>query len=196
MLAGEEAAFDRFADTYLSALYRFALPRLDGDTETARDIVQTTVCKAITKLSSFRFEASLLTWLCACCRNEILMHFRRSQRDSQTTELNEEVLMHQAPSYKATQLDAPDDAVIRQEASELVHIALDLLPAHYSRALEWKYFEKLPVREIADRLELGLKAAESLLTRSRNAFRERYQELSGSSVEGNQIMQPATGVSS
>ena len=56
-------------------------------------------------------------------------------------------------------------------------VALDQLPQHYGNALEWKYLEGLPVKEIASRLKLSPKAAESLLTRAREAFRECFTSL-------------------
>ena len=40
-------------------------------------------------------------------------------------------------------------------------------------ALEWKYIDKLSVREIAERLDVTEKAAESMLFRGRREFRER-----------------------
>jgi DNA-directed RNA polymerase specialized sigma24 family protein len=58
-----------------------------------------------------------------------------------------------------------------------VHLVLDALPAHYANALEWKYLEELSVAEIAGRLGLGEKAAESLLTRARAAFRDAFTTL-------------------
>src|SRR5688572_10327488 len=76
MLAGEVTAFEAFSDNYIPAVYRFAQRRL-RDPELTREIVQSTVCKAIAKLASWRGEAELMTWLCACCRNEIAAHFRR-----------------------------------------------------------------------------------------------------------------------
>ena len=38
--------------------------------------------------------------------------------------------------------------------------------------------EGLPVKEIAEHLDLGLKAAESLLTRARQAFRDAFLSVS------------------
>jgi DNA-directed RNA polymerase specialized sigma24 family protein len=49
---------------------------------------------------------------------------------------------------------------------------LDHLPPHYGSVLEWKYIDELPVQEIADRLGMRLRAAESLLARARRAFRD------------------------
>lgn len=163
MLAGDAAAMEELADGWFPGLYRFALARLHGDSELAREIVQATVCKALAKLETWRGEAALATWLCACCNNEIRMHFRRKKGAPQMVELEDDGYADGA---------APDPE--RREEARLVHAALDLLPPHYARALEWKYVERLPVQEIAERLRLKIKAAESVLTRARQAFREVY----------------------
>ncbi len=54
---------------------------------------------------------------------------------------------------------------------------LDALPGRYGEALEWKYIDGLSVREIAERLTLSEKAAESVLTRARESFREAIAEM-------------------
>jgi RNA polymerase sigma-70 factor (ECF subfamily) len=179
MIAGDEAALEEFCDRYLPALQRFALHRLGRDPELARDIVQATVCKAIAKLDSYRGEAALMTWLCACCRNEIAGHYRRLRW--QAPEVDIEDLEGRAPAWadEGSAGDVEDD-LVRRETGTIVHMTLDLMPARYARALEWKYFQGLSVRRIAARLEIGEKAAESLLTRSRRAFERQYLEL----VEG------------
>jgi RNA polymerase sigma-70 factor (ECF subfamily) len=51
-------------------------------------------------------------------------------------------------------------------------VVLDYLPRRYGQVLEWKYIEGLSVKEIADKLGIAPKAAESTLTRARNAFRD------------------------
>ena len=186
LIAGDEAAFDEFADDYLPALYRFAARRLDGDRELSRDIVQTTICKAIAKLSTFRGDAALMTWLCACCRNEIAGHFRKKMRPVREVDL-QAVEESSAAELAAAAPEVPEAAALRSEARRLVHDALDELPPHYGQVLEWKYLEDLPVKEIAARLEVGPKAAESLLTRARDAFRKVHGRLASSTA-------PAAGI--
>lgn len=174
MLAGDERAFDAFADDFIPRLYRFALGRLQHDGELTRDLVQTTVCKAIAKLDTFRGESTLFTWLCACCRNEIAMHFRRLASRPHEVELTEAVHLADGPE------EAPavqESRLFRQESANRVHLALDHLPAHYAKALEWKYLEDLSVKQIAWRLRVKPKAAESLLTRARDAFRHDYSKI-------------------
>jgi RNA polymerase sigma-70 factor (ECF subfamily) len=175
MLTGDESAFDTFGERYPKALYRFALARLDGDHDLTRELVQTAICKALAKLDTYRGEASLLTWLCSCCRNEILMHLRVRRTRPEATELEDE--LRPAPGYGATPSGDPEALALGHETTTLVHMALDVLPDHYARALEWKYLERLPVRDIAERMNLRPKAAESLLTRARQAFKIAYQGL-------------------
>jgi RNA polymerase sigma-70 factor (ECF subfamily) len=168
MLAGEEKAFETFGERCFKAVYRFALARLHGDRDLTLEMVQTATVKALSKLDTYRGEASLPTWLCSCCRNEILMHWRRRRAAPTEVELDED--METAPGDAFT-------ALLKQEETHRVHLALDLLPEHYARALEWKYVERVPVDEIAARMGVQPKAAESLLTRARHAFRTSYENL-------------------
>ncbi len=172
MLSGDEEAYEVFSRHYIPALYRFASARLDGNTQLARDIVQTTLCKVITKLGTFRGEGPLLGWLCACCRNEIAMHFRAAPRE---IGLDDESVG--AAGFAASSHDRPDALLISAETSELVHLALDLLPERYAQLLGWKYVDGASVREISERISLSEKATESLLTRARGAFRETWDSL-------------------
>lgn len=178
MLAGDEAAFERFVDDYTPVLYRFASRKL-GDREMTRDIVQSTLCKAIAKLGGFRGESGLATWLCACCRNEIADLYRRRGRAGPEVELTDEALERRLPPTTGTTAptEGPEASLLEREGGALVHAALDALPPRYGRALEWKYLDRLSVEEIGRRLELGPKAAESLLSRARAAFRAGYERL-------------------
>ena len=60
-----------------------------------------------------------------------------------------------------------------------MQVTLDSLPLHYGDALEWKYLDGLSVVEIAARLGVSTKAAESRLTRAREAFRDGFSALGG-----------------
>ena len=185
ILAGDEAAFRGLFDRFFPRLYRFALARLDRDKETARDVVQQTFCNAIERLESYRGEAALYTWFCQICRNVIADHYRRRQRGEAR-----EVLLEDQPNVRAILEalaaptdDEPDTGVWRQQVHRVVEATLDALPGHYGEVLEWKYLDGHSVEEIARRLELGPKAAESLLTRARVAFRTAITDLAGTSDE-------------
>ena len=181
ILGGDEAAFRELFDRFFPRLYRFALARTGGDRETASDVVQQTFCNAIERLDSYRGEAALYTWFCQICRNVLNDHFRKRGRSAQRVVLLEDQPNARAilESLSAPVGDQPETGVWRQQLHRIVEATLDSLPGRYGEILEWKYIDGLSVVEIAGKLDVGAKAAESLLTRAREAFRDAIVELSG-----------------
>jgi RNA polymerase sigma-70 factor (ECF subfamily) len=175
MQRGDENAFSEFFDANFGALYRFALPRVGGDESVAEEVVQSALCRAVRKLHTFRGEAALLTWLCTFCRHEISAHYEK--KGAMPPMLN---LSDDSPQVRAAiESLTAEDLLQRGDTVRLVQVVLDALPAHYGDALEWKYIEGLSVNEIATRLGLGIKAAESLLGRARVAFRDAFTAVHG-----------------
>jgi RNA polymerase sigma-70 factor (ECF subfamily) len=180
LLRGEEEAFEEFFRGYFPRLYRFALARLSHDADVAEEIVQATLCRAVSALKTYRGEAALFTWLCTLCRREMSAHLRRQPRERPAAEPFEESPEIQAALESLAALDdSPEDELRRKEIARLVQTVLDFLPAGYGDALEWKYALGLSVKEIAERLKLTPKAAESLLTRARQAFRNEFSSVTG-----------------
>jgi DNA-directed RNA polymerase specialized sigma24 family protein len=60
---------------------------------------------------------------------------------------------------------------------------MDSLPSVYADTLEWKYIDGLSVAEIGKRLGRGHKAAESLLNRARESFRDGFSSLTGAGID-------------
>jgi RNA polymerase sigma-70 factor (ECF subfamily) len=180
MLAGEESAFEAFFKSCFPPLFRFAMARM-RDPEAAEDVVQATLCRAITRLGSFRGEAALLTWLCTICRHEMSAYYARRERAPEEVDLIEEIPEVRAALESLTRGGPrdPEAALRRRQLADLVQLTLDSRPLRYGDALEWKYLDGLSVVEIAERLGVSTKAAESCLTRAREAFREGFSALGG-----------------
>ena len=185
MLAGNERAFAEFFESYFPPLYRFALSRLGHDEDAAEESVQAALTTAVAKLHTFRGEARLFTWLCTLCRHEIGAHYERNRRRPPTVELVEDRAEVRAAleSLAMSKGDDPESSLRRDEAARRVHVALDRLPPRYGDALEWKYIDGLSVAEIAGRLAVSAKAAESILTRARNAFRDAFATLAAGGAD-------------
>ena len=180
ILGGDEGAFQDLFDRFFPRLYRFVLARIGHDPDTARDIVQQTVCNAIAQLDSYRGEAALYTWFCQICRNVLADHFRSKGRAGNVTLIEDHPDARAIlESLAAPVSDEPETGVWRDQLHRIVEATLDSLPGRYGEVLEWKYIDGLSVAEIATRLHVGAKAAESLLTRAREAFRDAIVELFG-----------------
>ena len=179
LLKGDRRSFDAFFNSYFLRLYRFALVRLDHDHDLAEETAQEVLCQAISKMATYRGEASLYAWLCTFCRHEISKQWKASKRARGDTALREDDPEIQAAleSLLSVTSYSPDAALYQSEVSRLVKVALDHLPALYSDALEGKYVHGLSVREIAQRIGKSSKAVESILTRAREAFRDSFRSL-------------------
>jgi RNA polymerase sigma-70 factor (ECF subfamily) len=184
MLAGEERAFNAFFTAYFPRVYRFALPRLNGDVEAGKEVVQATLVKAMNNLANFRGEAALFSWICQICRRQIIDYARANRRHSDRV-----VLIDDSPELRAAleSVEAPEEEQPMQkcdsaETRRLVKSVLDRLPSRYGDVLEWKYVEGRSVEEIGELLGVGHTAAQSLLARARTAFREALETVFGSTA--------------
>lgn len=174
MLNGDQRAFDAFFAASAQRLAAFAARRSGLDGASLEDVVQNSLIKAVRNLAKYRGEAALFTWLCEICRHELADVSRKSSRRpthvsflepdvrDPVSELHVPGHLEPAAQLESSQLRA---AVIR---------VLDALPHSYAQALEAKYADGLSVEEIAQLLGLTTVAAQSLLARARQAFREHW----------------------
>jgi RNA polymerase sigma-70 factor (ECF subfamily) len=184
LLAGDEKEFTRVFRENYPRLYRFAYIRLDHDADAADEIAQRTLCRAMRKLHLYRAEASLFTWLCRLCRNEIYDHVeQREHKDRRFISVDDD------PEVRAALESLPDDrngdparSARRAEVQHCVQTVLDYLPVRYAEILKWKYVEDVAVDEIAQRLSLTTHAAESLLARARRSFRDGWRSVTGEAL--------------
>lgn len=179
VLNGDEYSFEVFFNTYFPRIYRFALLRLDHDHNLAEDTAQIVLCQAISKLSTYRGEAPLFSWLCTFCRYEISKQRKARGRAQGAATLTEDdpVVRSALDSLLSASGNDPDVAAYQAELSQLVKVALDHLPALYADTLECKYVHGYSVRDIADRIGKSEKATESILSRAKTAFRGCFASL-------------------
>ena len=181
VLWGNSSELKAFFDEYFPRLYRFTIVRVSGEHEVAKEIVQNAFSKIVLNIHKFKGEASLFTWMCSICSNEISDFLRKQSRFDSMIELHGSTteLDSVADSWSNRATDKPDAVCEGEQKVKLIHETLDRLPAKYGDVLEWKYIEGLPVSEIADRLGLDHSAAQSLLYRARMAFQAIYPDRIG-----------------
>ena len=182
MLRGDERAFDEFFDLYFDRVFRFAVRRV-GDADAAQDIAQATLATAARRLSTWRGEAALFTWLCSICRRELMAWWDRTRRQPAGPAFDDGVDAQAVLERLAAGEDTPERAFERGEVARLVQVTLDYLPPRYGDLLEWKYIDGDGVGEIAARIGSTPKAVESMLTRARQAFRDAFADLSRAAEE-------------
>ena len=180
-LAGDPGAVRHLADSALVPLYQFCLYRVGRDRHVCEEVVQETLCQAIRDLRSYdpgRANNSIFGWLTGLARNHIQRVLGKERRavslEALWSRMDKELLEVYA------RLDSQvfeEDLLERQETREMVNVTMSQLPQYYRAALEAKYVRGESVREIADASAISEKAAESMLTRARDAFRETFLSL-------------------
>jgi len=184
MLRGDEVAFRRFFEGFFPRMYRFALPRVGGDPDAAKEVVQAALIKAMRNLAGYRGDAALFSWLCQICRRQIVDHLRANQRHANRLVLVEDSDEMQAvlESIAAPAGDEPAQGYSLEETRRIVQSVLDRLPNRYGDVLEWKYIEGRSVEEISLALGVGQIAVQSMLARARIAFRSALETVFGATA--------------
>jgi RNA polymerase sigma-70 factor (ECF subfamily) len=174
LLRGQRQAFDGFFADYFPRLYRFILPRIEGDPAAAEDLCQHVLARAIRALATYRAEASLFTWICQIARNELSRYWeRRRHEDANVLRIEDDMdIRALLESVAAPESEQPDSQRLRSEVARIIHVALDHLPQHYANALELKYIDGLSVQEVAERLAQTVAGTQSVLARARGALRD------------------------
>ena len=181
---GDSAALDEFHERFATPLYRFCYYRVGGSHTDTEEAVQETFLRALEALPRFRGDSALFTWLCGIAKNHIARQRQLRSRErlaSALEECDEEI---DAILLDLESAEIATDTLERAETHDLVGATLASLPPDYQSALVDKYVHSLPVKEMAAGRRKSQKAIESLLNRSRIAFKRTFELLAGRLREG------------
>jgi RNA polymerase sigma-70 factor, ECF subfamily len=169
VLAGDESAWRIWCLESFDELDRFIIWRCGGRRDEADEIVQETWLTAVRQIRSFRpQQGSFLAWLRGIAANVRRNHLRQGKR------LSRHELSTNGQIYDDAKSESAAD---ESERRTQIAAALDALPEPQEAVLRAKYLDELSVVEIAAAWQDSPKAIESLLSRARQAFRERFEKL-------------------
>lgn len=157
--AGDPASFDSLMDRYCRPFVRLAYS-LVGDAAAAEDVVQETFLAAFSGMRSFRWAASVRTWLVSILVRQAARHRRREG-------LRKHALLEEAEAKPA------GDAVRQADMKMDLAWALEGLDERYRQAIVLREIEGLSYDEIARVLSVPRGTVESRLHRARAALREK-----------------------
>ncbi len=180
---GDRAAYGQIVLAYQDRLYNATL-RLIGDREEARELTQEAFVRGLSKIDSFRGDASPYTWLFRIAVNLAISRLRKVQRhrvfslswsgrngnsgnDDQASALVDRLSDRSSPS-------PPQDLEKREEAEQVL-AALGRLDAEYRAVLVMRDIEGFDYQQMADVLGLPLGTLKSRLFRARLALRDELR---------------------
>jgi RNA polymerase sigma-70 factor, ECF subfamily len=184
---GEKAAYGELVVLYQDRLFNAVL-RLVGDREEARELTQEAFTRGLTKLDSFRGDASPYTWLFRIAVNLAISQLRKVHRHrvfslsapgrngngqaSAAPDDQASGLIDRLAEKRAVQ---PHDDLESRETGEQVMAALGRLDAEYRAVLVMRDIEGFDYQQMADVLGLPLGTLKSRLFRARLALRDELE---------------------
>lgn len=163
---GNRDAFRELYLRYSDLLFGFIVRQLDQDQETAADIWQETWSIAVERMIDFHFRSSVFTWLCSIAKNKISDYYRQQEKHQK---FRNAVMKN---------IDLENDEIdwVDEVVRENVLSVLGDLNEEYRFLLMARYSENKSVGEISQAIGKSYKATESLLSRSREAFRIKFKQ--------------------
>jgi RNA polymerase sigma factor (sigma-70 family) len=168
---GDAAAFKQLYELFKDRVYNTCLSYLQQAVE-AEEATQDVFIEVHSSSALYKGNASVSTWIYRIAINKCLDRIRYNSRQKRfafvSSLFNKDTgaLMHDAPSF-----DHPGIKLENKERANILFKAIRQLPENQKTAFILKQVEGLSQREIAEIMEMGEKAVESLLQRAKANLR-------------------------
>lgn len=165
---GDRTAFQQLYALYSEKVLNTALHYTQNQ-EDAEEITQDVFLKIHQYSTSFKGNSSVSTWIYRIAVNSALTFIKRKKRFSF---LRWPGKLPDEHPFEHPGVDEED-----RDMLEPIYKAINELPDNQKTAFVLSYIEELPRQEVADIMELSLKAVESLLQRAKGNLRKKINIL-------------------
>lgn len=164
---GDKVAFQKLYNCFCAKVYNTALSYV-LQVEDAEEITQDVFIKIFQNSATFKGDASVSTWIYRITVNTALNHLEKKKRLSFLifTKVKREPISFEHPSF----------LLENKEEAKLLFEVIQTLPDAQKTAFILSFIEDLPRQEVADIMELSLKAVESLLQRGKGNLRKKLEK--------------------
>ena len=173
---GSEPALAELYAAFSSRVYNTAISYLQNAAE-AEEVTQDVFVKIFQSAAGFKGNSSVSTWIYRITVNQALdrlSHRKRQKRFGFMVRIFQEGSA--APQLDLPHFDHPGVLLEQKENARILFQAIESLPEQQKTAFILSFIEELPRQEVADVMELSLKAVESLLQRAKANLRERLDD--------------------
>ncbi|MEM6342993.1 MAG: RNA polymerase sigma factor [Bacteroidota bacterium] len=169
IVKGNENAFEMLYNRFSTKVYNTALSYAKniGDAE---EITQDVFVKIYKGAGSFKGSASVEAWVYRITVNTSLNYLKKRNRFS--------FFKKAFPISQSVDFNHPGVLLERKEQAAMLFSVMDGLADRQKTAFILSYIESLPRQEVADIMEISLKAVESLLQRAKHNLRLKLEKTS------------------
>jgi RNA polymerase sigma-70 factor, ECF subfamily len=167
ILSGDERAVVSFYKTFSPKIVRYLQKHLPQ--HEAQEILNDVFLEAVDAMPTLKKETNLSAWLYKIAHNKMVDYYRKQKIKS--------VFLSQLPFLElvAKEIDQPEFQLEKNKLRDKIENALHSLSQKYQEILRMHYEDQIPVKDIAQILQLSFKATESRLYRARQGFIQAYE---------------------
>jgi len=166
--SGDQGAFRHLVEAYQQKVMNTALGMVQ-DEAVAEDITQEVFVTVYKTILSFRQGASVATWIYRITVNKCLDHLRAKRRKPGFFSFV------QPESHPVGDFVHPGVLAEQRDNAKRLFQAIDSLPENQKTAFVLTHVEEMPQKEVADIMDISVKAVESLLQRAKANLRKMLE---------------------
>jgi RNA polymerase sigma-70 factor, ECF subfamily len=168
ILSGQPNAVIDFYTLYSPRILSYLIKRLPRR-EDAQEVLNDVFLEAVDALPTLHESSNLQAWLYKIAHNKMVDYYRKRKIKS--------FLFSQIPYLEliATEISQPEFIHEKNKVRDKIEATFHALSHKYQQILRLHYEEQLPVKKIAEILQLTPKATESRLYRARQQFIKAYE---------------------
>jgi len=172
---GEDKAFAFFIEQYQKMVYNTVLGMIQQPND-ADDITQEVFIQAFESVKGFKGESKLSTWLYRIAINKTVDWQRKQQRKKRFSVLQQLFGQNNEVLYEQQDFHHPGVALAQKENAAMLFAAINKLPENQKAVMVLLKTEGLSYAEVADVLQLTVKAVESLYQRGKENLKKQLKD--------------------
>ncbi|WP_138494896.1 RNA polymerase sigma factor SigW [Paenibacillus pinistramenti] len=171
---GNQRAFAELVDLYKDKVFHLAYRMLNNRHE-SEDIVQETFLRVYKNWDKYDENQKFSTWMYRIATNLCIDKLRKRKPSfSLDAELNDQ---DGTDGYSLIPGDnrTPESEFLLSETQQIIHQAIDGLPAKYKTIMILRYLQELSLQEIGDILNMPVTTVKTRVHRGREFLRKRLE---------------------
>lgn len=165
---GDRKAFRQLYELFVAQVYNTSLSYAQSEQD-AEEITQDVFTSIFRNAAHFKGNAKVSTWIYRITINTSLNYIKRKKRFA--------FLKFGQIDKQKIDFEHPGVLLENKENAKLLFQFIETLPHSQKTAFILSFVEELPRQEVADIMEISLKAVESLLQRAKKNLRNKLDKL-------------------
>jgi RNA polymerase sigma-70 factor, ECF subfamily len=170
----DRKSFQILVETYQRMVVNTCLGIVHNQAD-AEDLAQDVFLEIFRTAENFRGDSKISTWLYRIATNRSLNLIRNNKRKRFFQSIEETFTggRNRTREISENRGDQPDQNIVDQQRSDLLHRAIDRLPEKQRIAFTLNKYEELSYQQIAEIMEMSLASVESLIHRAKKNLQEQ-----------------------